>query len=594
MSPTSDDLRALLTERADGGPVTEPFDASTAARLAGVRARIRQRRRARAAASALAVVLVAGSATAVTARLRQQIPDPQPAHGVQLPARDLQGRPLAAQVQAQARAPGTTRFVAGWPDLHLALRCSGPSSTTAVTMLDGRAVAHTTCGGPGGDVTIDAEQARGWGLTNETISTVSVLLVRTPPRGGLLQLSDHTSDAAAEATVGVYTTHRVETGGYLPGMGKEVVLGGTSLPVTAGLGPRSLVVVPGSGSVHIERYCRYTPDRAYTLVVTVDGRRSTFPCGGSVAGDATESIPTPTRSGRPVRVTMEVTSQSDAGPGTPRLGETLPGAVVGVSVTGQPYLPDALQRTSLLSPPEVDAQGRPLVLSLIAGRGRGATATVRTAAGEGLAWQTWCTTAGGAVPELSVGPDRPTPGCGGEGSTPEVSQGTSGADGQVDVRLGLSKAGPEAGAVLALYGRGTVLRVVQQAAGATDPAALVTTTPPAPPLDGNSLLDRKEVLTAWLVVRGGQLLSVGTGPSSQYSFTVACTGTGDPVTAVVFVDGPATAGDQGVRLRCGSALRDAADNGEDRVSPRRVELSVLGPESALVTVGVYEVAVDLP
>jgi hypothetical protein len=292
---------------------------------------------------------------------------------------------------------------------------------------------------------------------------------------------------------------------------------------------------------------------------------------------------------------MEVTAQSDAGPGTPRLGETLPGAVVGVSVTGQPYLPDALQRTSLLSPPEVDAQGRPLVLSLIAARGRGATATVRTAAGEGLAWQTWCTTAGGAVPELSVGTDRPTPGCGGEGSTPEVSQGTSGTDGQIDVRLGLSKAGPEAGAVLALYGRGTVLRVVQQAAGATSPAALVTTTPPAPPVDDGVTLDgRKGVLTAVLVARGGQLISVGTGAGARYGFTMACTGTKETVMARVFVDGAVAAGDQGRSRPCEGTVRGGVTTTEDSTGPRRVELGVLGPESAMVTVGVYDVAVDLP
>ncbi len=154
--------------------------------------------------------------------------------------------------------------------------------------------------------------------------------------------------------------------------------------------------------------------------------------------------------------------------------------------------------------------------------------------------------------------------------------------------------------MLALYGRGTVLRVVQQAAGGTDPAALVTTTPPAPPLDvGSSLRDPEAVLTAVLAVRGGQLLSVGTGPSDGYGFTVACTGTRDPVTVVVFVDGIATAGDrgandQGGQRPCEGTVRDGANGNEVPARSRKVELSVLGPESALVTVGVYKVAVDLP
>jgi hypothetical protein len=445
-------------------------------------------------------------------------------------------------------------------------------------------------------VTIDAKQAREWGLPAENSATVSVVLVRTPPPGGLLQLGDRTSDTATRATVGVYTAGRVETGGYFPGMGKEVVLGGTSLPVTASLGTRSLVVVPGRGPVYVGWYCKYTPDRAYTLVVTVDGRRSTFPCRGSGAGDATESVLTPTRSGRPVKVTMEVTGHPDAGPDAPRLGETLPGAVVGVSVTGLPYLPDTLQRSSLLSPPEVDAQGRPLLLSLVAARGRGGYATVRTETAEGLAWQLWCTTDGGALAELSLGADRLAPGCRGEG--PEVSQGTSGADGQIDVRLRLADAGPEAGAVLALYGRGTVLRVVQQAAGAagvTDPAALVTTTPPAPPVDDGVTVDgRRSVLTAVLVVRGGQLLSVGSGAGARYGFTMACTGTKETVMARVFVDGAVAAGDQGRSRPCEGTVRGGVTTTEDSTGPRRVELGVLGPESAMVTVGVYDVAVDLP
>ncbi len=599
MSPTSDDLRALLAERADSGPVTAPFDASTGARLAGVRARIRQRRRARAAASALAVVLVAGSATAVTARLRHEVREPEPAQGLQLPARDLQGRPLATQVHAQRLATNTAHLAVGWPDLHLALRCTGSGSATAVALLAGRAVAHIRCDGPGGDVTVTSKQARSWGLPVDRGTTVSVMLVRTPSARNQLRLTDGITDDGTRATVGVYTTGRVESGDAFKGQG-DPQLGGLSLPVTAGLGTRTLTVVSGGGPISVGSSCGYAAGQSFGLVVTAQGRRDVLRCAGSSADTQVRVVVVRPRAGEVVTIAVQVTAllQGEPGPDVDldSLGQDLPGASVQVSVTGRAYLPDDVQRSSLLSPPEVDAQGRPLLLSLVAARGRSGYATVRTETAEGLAWQLWCTTDGGALAELSLGADRLAPGCRGEG--PEVSQGTSGADGQIDVRLRLADAGPEAGAVLALYGRGTVLRVVQQAAGAagvTDPAALVTTTPPAPPVDDGVTVDgRRSVLTAVLVVRGGQLLSVGSGAGPRYGFTMACTGTKETVMARVFVDGAVAAGDQGRSRPCEGTVRGGVTTTEDSTGPRRVELGVLGPESAMVTVGVYDVAVDLP
>ena len=609
MSPSADDLRALLAERADGAPAGAPFDASTGARLAGVRARIRQRRRARGAAAALAVALVAGSATVVTANLQRHPPAPAAPPG--FPARDLGGRPLStvltlASPAAEATAPQTaTTTLQKGTALHLAARCDGSSQVTVVVLVNGAGVGRLGCGAAPGDVYLEPGAAKDrTGLDTELPVTVGMYLTVTP-RAGALPVPDGIEPLApATAELAVYSAAPAlpvpVPPDESPAASGYVLLNAAAWPVTEDFGRRTFPVVHG-GAVAVTEGCSAGPGGPRFAIIVGAGDHDLYPAecaaSGRVSGGALWDTGKARAflgvdAGRPssVSLTLRVLPPSgDWSSGAPLLARTLPGGTAAVAAYGVPYLPDALRSPTLLAPPEVDARGRPLVLSLFARPEVISKAIVRVTGPDVVIEVTCGASAGaGTKAHVEIGQRTDVSDCAERGAAHRVPAPDDPALGETGISLvldgdALRPGDGDTGAVLAVYGPVVALQTLQGVGNDDDVLDVAGALPRAAGGKGAT-----EPLTTTLTARGGQRTGVPFEVRRAVHFTVTCTGTSENVRIVLLVDGKARVGDlrgppEACRPRTGFVYTPS-DVGPGR---HDVELRVTGPEAAAVTLGIY-------
>jgi hypothetical protein len=163
------------------------------------------------------------------------------------------------------------------------------------------------------------------------------------------------------------------------------------------------------------------------------------------------------------------------------------------------------------------------------------------------------------------------------------------------VRLALRSTAPDATAVLALYGRATVLRAVQlqpppRPVGIA-PVAAFAGVPPRPQV---LVGDVEETLAATLTARGGQSVRLRMRTGDRYGLGLSCTGTTSAVTVRLIVDGRPTMGDLQGPDSCSTSTGANGLSGPPVVGEHVVELQVVGPEAALVTAAVYGAAPEAP
>jgi hypothetical protein len=140
-------------------------------------------------------------------------------------------------------------------------------------------------------------------------------------------------------------------------------------------------------------------------------------------------------------------------------------------------------------------------------------------------------------------------------------------------------------AIMALYGSATVLKTIQAPpAGAGIP---VVTVPPSAPLDsGSTVAGVKPPLTATASARGGQGLLLRLRTDKVYGITLDCHGGSGRVSVLVLIDGTEPDKRLAPPGRCDELSTGYTANTE-APQARTVEVRVTGPDSAVVTVGLY-------
>lgn len=632
MSPTSrstDDLRALLEQRAEV-PDTGTPDRGTAARLAGVRARVRHRRRMQAVGAVLSVAALVAGLTTATAPLRRHAAV-EPA---QFPDVDRGGRHLAATLGADGAGvhQATTRLARGWADLHLVQRCSGPATLSTVVLVNGMYVAQAPCGGADHEVTVTREQVDTVGLGQDHPATVSVHLTRTPARGRDLVLDRWATLPDARASLAVYSP--AGTTGLPPmpnpidregivAKGADVELGSLTLPVTRDFGTRSFTVLPGALPPRVGATCSSDgrQPRVAVVVTVNDGpdpdsgpRSLQVPCGSPRPGETASSTihfgpaasPTDDEAtqrrkerefwyalgaieGGPITISMRaVRQQGDVDLSkAPDLAANRPGITAAVIVVGTP--------SSLPSPSAEQSQAPgPTALTLVATAGNPASATVRVGPSAQAQLELSCTGQGKAAFVTTSSGSGGAAGAGtGSTSTDACSNGPIG-----------SGDGSPAGTVLkvTLTAQGTVRSVLKvhadmQVLSAVQPVlpggtpesgvaavgdlaasaplaaklpAVVTPLPKRPP----------GKLAAVLVVRGGEKLPVTAVPLNGYwSWERFCS---SPAVSVEVTQ----AGDAG---HGGGCVAGGGTTTTDSTAPLRLTVTASGPADQLAVVGLYSV-----
>jgi hypothetical protein len=558
MSPTADDLRALLEQRAEAAPPDLVGDGASVPRLAGVRERIRRRRQARATAAALSLALLAGSAAVATAQLRDRDRAVQPA----FPLVDDAHRPLAAKLTGEGAGVHwqTAHLDKGWADLHLRAGCTGGDAVSAVVLLDGRVVAQKACGGGTADVTVTRDQATSWGLAPDTsIATVGLHLVRTPAAGAAPVTDAWAILPPAHGELGVYTSGRrlplpeytSDGGGTNPGGGQDTHLASASLPIRKDFGTQSVTVVTSSPYLVNGLHCT-VPDGAPPLgvVVTIGGKllgaacigdhaNAYFGLGPDVDPQAWQALGL--RPGRPITVDVRVVSvtQNDLGSDLlrlPDLRRDVPGASVAFDLEGLPYVPGTPETPGRLEPPAAtDAQGRPLAVDLVAQPGRPAAVTVRLRSGKlNLAPSCAGSVRYAATSDAGWGlPSQPCTDVAGSVSPDEPP-------GRVrTIRLSAGDGDPTAGvAQLALYGDVEVIAVAQPAVatlGDGSLPALPSSPGPQVGVDGDDATPR----TAEITVEAGHSVELAVVSETGWGYQTACPST--RLTGTVTLDGSARA-----------------------------------------------------
>jgi hypothetical protein len=564
MSPTADDLRALLEQRAEAAPPDLVRDGASVPRLAGVRQRIRRRRRARAGAAALSLALLAGSAAVATAQLHDRDRAVQPA----FPLVDDAHRPLAAKLSGEGAGVHwqNAHLDKGWADLHLAARCTGGDAVSAVVLVDGRVVAQKACAGGTADVTVTRDQATSWGLAPDTsIATVGLHLVRTPEAGAAAVTDAWAILPPAHGELAVYTKGRrlplpEYTSDGAPaqgGVGRDTHLASASLPISKDFGTQSVTVVTSSPYLASGLRCT-VPDSAPSLGVlaTLGGKLLGAACIGDHANaymgfgpdldpqawEALGLLP-----GRPITVDFRVVrvtqDQLERGSPTdllrlPDLRQDVPGASVALDLEGLPYVPGTPATPGQLDPPAAkDSEGRPLAVNLVAQPGRPASVTVRLRSGR-LDLAPSCA---GSV-QIAATSDA------GWGLPPQACQGSIGRvsphepPGRVrTIRLSAGDGDPTAGvAQLALYGDVEVLAVVQPAVASLGNGALpALPSSPGPEvgIDGDDATPR----TAEITVAGGHSAELAVVSEAGWGYQTACTSARTTGTGTLSLDGAARA-----------------------------------------------------
>jgi hypothetical protein len=355
MTPTTDDLRALLERRADAAPGALA-DPAVGPRLAGVRDRIRRRRRARAAAAGLTLAVLAGGVTAggLAGRRATQTSAPLPAGG---PRVDAANRPLLATLRTKGDGAheADARLDAGWSDLHFVLSCTGSRDVTADVLAN-----------PPRDLVVTQAQARSWGLRPDQPGTVGLHLTRTPTSARPLAVDEDVALPDAHAVLDVYSRGTVPAVPEVPAVathpstppGPRVLLGTVTLPVTKDFATRSITVVTGGPVVEVGMACSTAAGAPpFALEVSINGVFASRECGGEAWGDSgvdsAASGDVGAGGGRPVTVTLRLTPFNKGfqrGKG-PVLAREIPGALVGVTVRGTPYLPPLPEPAA--RPPEI-------------------------------------------------------------------------------------------------------------------------------------------------------------------------------------------------------------------------------------------------
>ncbi|MBI4939599.1 MAG: hypothetical protein HY830_02485 [Actinobacteria bacterium] len=428
MSPTTDDLRRLLDERASTPRPDDldPLRAATGPRLAGVHERVRRARRRRAAgvavtaAAALAVTVLGVPAvlrdTTTTDRTlpaATTVPGTLDADGLP-PTSDPWGRPLRAATTVDAAGPREQSVrvlptATGDAGFSVLVHCIGGAGAHVAWIVGGLVAGTVPCGAGRGATfsTRTVAQWRAFGVTSDQAIVVRLRVVSAPvvtgaaaatatgpvaPSYALVAVyaddpattppgTDPATDPATDPVAGAPADPPVLLDAVRDAYGAtSSLLGAVSLAAGNGPAVRVFRVHPQTldGTV-LAVGCRERPDalRGRTLRLAVDGRA--FADLGCENSDGTSPATWPDGDvgrrwrgyGVPDDALVTVVASLAARPGVPSAGrveESVPDVVdVGVYGTAPPASEPSAARgaaLALLQDPPAEHDGHPLLATM--------------------------------------------------------------------------------------------------------------------------------------------------------------------------------------------------------------------------------------